>query len=316
MDRANWDKRMAAASDSAGGDWAVGETPLPNVRSVLSADEIEALLRPDLSDMDAPAPPASVERKPLPALTTPDRDMEVVRRLTAGLSLALRRDCDLDAVVRPLGVRRAPFAEAAETFGQSAALCFANGEGAVVAMLALDNAAAGRLVELACGGRADLSRTSARPLTPMGADIVQSVLAPAATVFGIGASLVRVESRAEYAMALAPSGEARIVDLIFTLANTESRATLIVSDAIGATGKPAATDHADVTAVLTARLASLSVPASRLSRLKPGETLLLGLPPDQPVSLLSGGRDGKLAAEGDIGRKGAQMAVRVTRKVG
>ena len=64
-------------------------------------------------------------------------------------------------------------------------------------------------------------------------------------------------------------------------------------------------------ALLTARIARLSVPVSRLASLKQGDTLLLGLPADQPVELLSGGRDGRVAYEGDLGRKGNSMAVRI-----
>jgi len=40
---------------------------------------------------------------------------------------------------------------------------------------------------------------------------------------------------------------------------------------------------------------------------------LLGLPADQPVELLSGGRDGVPAFEGEIGRKGDRMAIRIRR---
>mgnify|MGYP005727223409 FL=1 len=69
-----------------------------------------------------------------------------------------------------------------------------------------------------------------------------------------------------------------------------------------------------MTAVLTARVASLSVPLSRLADLKPGSTLLLGLPADQPVELLTGGRDGAVVAEGEIGRKGTRMALRINRR--
>ena len=67
------------------------------------------------------------------------------------------------------------------------------------------------------------------------------------------------------------------------------------------------------TALMTARIATLSVPVSRVASLKAGDTLLLGLPADQPVELLSGGRDGAVAFEGDIGRKGDRIAVRVKR---
>ncbi|MEO1190061.1 MAG: FliM/FliN family flagellar motor switch protein, partial [Pseudomonadota bacterium] len=72
---------------------------------------------------------------------------------------------------------------------------------------------------------------------------------------------------------------------------------------------------APVTAIATARLASLSVPLSRVTALKAGSTLLLGLPPDQPVELLSGGRQGTPAYEGRMGRKGDKVAIKVTKKL-
>jgi len=68
-----------------------------------------------------------------------------------------------------------------------------------------------------------------------------------------------------------------------------------------------------VSAVVTARIARISVPLSRLSSLKPGSVMPLGLPTDQPVELLSGGRDGQVIAEGEIGRKGKRIAVRVSK---
>ena len=67
---------------------------------------------------------------------------------------------------------------------------------------------------------------------------------------------------------------------------------------------------------LTARIASLNVPVSQLSDLKAGSILLLGLPTDQPVELLSGGHKGEVVAEGDIGRRGNKVAVRITRRKG
>ncbi|MEO1643287.1 MAG: FliM/FliN family flagellar motor C-terminal domain-containing protein, partial [Pseudomonadota bacterium] len=71
-------------------------------------------------------------------------------------------------------------------------------------------------------------------------------------------------------------------------------------------------DRLPVTALLTARLARLSVPLSRITSLKAGSTLLLGLPPDQPVEVLSGDRDGPVVMEGSVGRRGNKIAVKVT----
>jgi len=69
-----------------------------------------------------------------------------------------------------------------------------------------------------------------------------------------------------------------------------------------------------LTVTLTARVASLAVPLSKLSGLKPGSTLLLGVPADQPVELVSGGTQGVLAAEAEIGRRGGRVALRILRR--
>jgi flagellar motor switch/type III secretory pathway protein FliN len=82
-----------------------------------------------------------------------------------------------------------------------------------------------------------------------------------------------------------------------------------------ATALPAEAAPSSVTVLLTARVASLSVPLSRLTDLTAGSTLLLGVPADQPVELLSGGRDGPVVAEAQIGRKGNKMALRISRRV-
>ena len=71
--------------------------------------------------------------------------------------------------------------------------------------------------------------------------------------------------------------------------------------------KPAEPRGEGLTALLTARIATLSVPVSRLSDLKPGDTLLLGLPADEPIQLLSGGRMGHVAAEGELGAPPGRM---------
>ena len=57
-----------------------------------------------------------------------------------------------------------------------------------------------------------------------------------------------------------------------------------------------------------------AISCALLAVLKPGDTLLLGLPADEPIQLLSGGRMGHVAAEGELGRKGNRMAVRVTKR--
>ena len=295
---------------------------MAGARGILSKEEIEALLRPDFSDLDAPEPPLQVEAAPLKSFSESDTYMDEAQRMSAALSLAFRSDCKLEAVCRPLGARKGRFTDGASVLPQQAGvLCFADARGQISAMLSFETRLANCFVEIACGGDPARSTPRERQLTSLDADLLTEMFAPAAPVFGSGSRLARVETRSSFAAALAPAGEALIVDLQVSLCGAAFRAVLIVGAPME--HAPAAVLKAsepkplsDVApsgtmTVLTARLANLSVPASRLARLRPGETLLLGLPPDQPVSLLSGGRDGPLAAEGEIGRKGAKMAVRI-----
>ncbi len=73
-------------------------------------------------------------------------------------------------------------------------------------------------------------------------------------------------------------------------------------------------DGGALSATLTVRVASLAVPLSKLSGLKPGATLLLGVPADQPIELISGGDGGIKVAEAEIGRRGGRIALRITRR--
>ena len=164
------------------------------------------------------------------------------------------------------------------------------------------------LIQLACGG-VSLDEMAAHTLGATDAGILRALLSPAADAFGTDIVLHRVEHRPDYAAAFSPAGLAQAVELEIALGEAAFRGALIVSEP-DARAAPAEAQGA-MTAVLTARVASLSVPISHINRLKPGDTLVLGLKPDQPVSLLSGGRDGPLAAEGEIGRKGGKMAVRL-----
>ncbi|MEZ5997638.1 MAG: FliM/FliN family flagellar motor C-terminal domain-containing protein [Hyphomonas sp.] len=130
------------------------------------------------------------------------------------------------------------------------------------------------------------------------------------------------------AAALARPGSAEIIDFDVRVESGTFAARLILAGdglfddppaeapavALAAPKAAPAAAQGNLTVVLTARVASLSVPLSRLSDLTPGSTLLLGVPADQPVELLSGGRDGPVVAEGQIGRKGNRMALKITRR--
>tara|TARA_R110002020_G_scaffold83397_2_gene207379 strand:+ start:285351 stop:286412 length:1062 start_codon:yes stop_codon:yes gene_type:complete len=313
---------------------AVKEKPI--LREKLSSAEIEALLRPDLSDMapePAPPPPAKVVDRVIPDLDTPaalTRRTDVPEdalRVAARLSLAMRQGCGLRAAATVKAVSDGTFASAlttAET-GQAIA-CFAAPNGEIVAMLSLSAELTNALIESACGGKP--GAFTPRELTPIDAALLEGLVRPLGAGISSSLSFARIETDAEFAAALARPGAVDVIDLDVRFEQSRMPARLILAsddlfDTVAAPAKghgtviaaPVHTPSATpVTAVLTARIASLSVPLSRLTDLKAGSTLLLGLPADQPVELLSGGRNGPVAAEAQIGRKGAHMALRITKR--
>jgi len=131
-----------------------------------------------------------------------------------------------------------------------------------------------------------------------------------------GLTLQSIETDIPYVSSLLPASDVSISEFLVEAAGLHSELAVIEgrvdlaeeTDAVEAPSAP-------ITALATARLASLSVPLSRLTALKAGSTLLLGLPPDQPVELLSGGRDGEPAYEGQMGRKGNKVALKLTKKL-
>ena len=309
--------------------------PLAPGRNVLSNAEIEALLRPNLDDMPAIAEPEEVADKAIPdlqdaPLSPEDEDLQVQAvALAARLSLAFRQGCGLRAVANLAGFQRLTYREGFDTeaAGQGSAIaCFAGPDGTISAMLVLSPPLAAAMVETACGGQPSASK--GRELSLLDIALLEGLVRPLGDAISASLSFARIENDTEFAAALAGPGNAIGVDLAVRWEAQAFPARLLLAD----TGLPAvelrpplapglpesdagqAVRGGQATAVLTARVASLSVPLSRLADLKPGSTLLLGVPADQPVQLLSGGRDGPLVAEGDIGRKGERMALRITRR--
>ena len=160
--------------------------------------------------------------------------------------------------------------------------------------------------------------------------LLEGLVRPLGAALASSLKFSRIETDAEFACALAGPGMTSILDLDVRVDDIKMPARLILaeddlfdlsSDMPTARRQPRISREVApvvgagaMTAVLTARVATLSVPMSRLANLKPGSTLLLGLPADQPVELLTGGRDGAVVAEGEIGRKGNRMAVRINRR--
>ncbi len=334
------------------------ERPIPSGRGVLSAEEIQALLRPDLSDMDeaeeaedgqiSPEQISPVELQDLDAPAAPagQRDLDdsearatdlfaSLQRIAARLSLALRQSSGLRAAVTVRDVAAQRFDLSVSSLDQDrgrAYACFTDDTGEVVAMLCISGLLAGRMIEGACGGASTQSPLS-RLLTPIDTALLEALVRPVGQAIAPGLSFARIEIDNEFAASLVGPIDACTVDLSLRLRDDTLPArlimceTLLLPELIGSSHKaparvkaaptpaseqleaPKQPDSSGMTAVMTARVASLSVPLSRLANLKPGSTLLLGVPADQPVELLSGGRDGPLVAEGKIGRKGNKMAL-------
>ncbi|MEL6569636.1 MAG: FliM/FliN family flagellar motor switch protein [Pseudomonadota bacterium] len=301
--------------------------PFPTARGVLSAAEIEALLRPDLPD--APAQPTETTPRSIANLDAPQTalDADDAQRLCARLGLAMHRATGLGVGLKPVDTVSQTFRSAFPAPDMGAAFaCYGPENGDVDAVLALSPMATLALVDASCGADAgDLRDVQPRALTEIDTTLLDRLLRPLSAHLP-GGSLHCLESRAAFTLSLAPPGPATRIDLDLKLDGFSASARLILSDAawetfkaqpeepldpIGAAGTPRGRE---LTALLTARIASLSVPVSRLANLKPGDTLLLGVPADEPVQLLSGGRMGAVAAEGEVGRKGAKMAVRVTKR--
>ena len=305
------------------------ERLLLTARGKLTPAEIEALLRPDLSDLEPPTPvtaplPAGDFAAPAPALAT-DHDRDFARRLAARLSLAMRESCGVQAAASIAGTRRAPFEMAVrqgnEERGQAIA-CFAMRGGDTGAMLILSPGFAQLLIETACGAR-DRSGPI-KPLSPIDLALLEALVRPLARAISPDLHFASLETDGAFAATISPPSDALAAEHSVRVQGEAFRVQLILAGSLAAPvtqvtpaaaepapSRQAATGTGALTFAVTARVASLAVPLSKLSGLKPGATLLLGVPSDQPVELVSGG---VLVAEAEIGRRGGRVALRVTRR--
>ncbi len=295
---------------------------VPTGRGVLSAAEIEALLRPDIPE-DAFEEPKSVEPlvpAQLEAGPQLNKLLEDAGALASRLTLCLRKTCQLETVLRVETARHAPLSHlVSQHKGDPVLIMFADASGMLRAGLMLDHNIATLIVERAYGG------TSAQPLlsgphklSRLDIKILEEVLQPLAAVLDPSFKIAGIETDRSAAHALLPPGKAMLAELNCVMAGTQGRASFARM-----TPTPVKTEISEpeksmsrLMTDLTARIASLNVPVSQLSDLKAGSILLLGLPTDQPVELLSGGHKGEVVAEGDIGRRGNKVAVRITRRKG
>ncbi|WP_300395070.1 flagellar motor switch protein FliM [Henriciella sp.] len=294
----------------------------PTPRGVLSKAEIEALLRPNLPKINDEEDTQAAERDPLsrPLEQKAPVNVDAHKRLAARLTLLFAQATGLKASFRYVsGEAFEAFdtLRAAENDDMAAYVCFGRGGETISHVLEVPGALADALISHACGGAANVSgQDNGRQLSAIDCALLEQLLAPLRGALGPETGFIGVETDRQYVASLAPDQAGEDVQLRARLADDDIDLRLAVLEMPDAApSHDPAPEHETrkrpVTAVLTARMASLSVPVSRLSSLKPGDTLLLGLPADQPVELLSGGRDGVRAFEGDIGRKGNNMAIRI-----
>ena len=301
------------------------DRPLPTSRGVLSAAEIEMLLRPDLSDMDdlpeeAPASRPVPEFAAEPAKASSGRD-DAARRIAARLSRAMRETCGIAAAFTVKRMSPASLTQAASAKDEQgqAIVCCAGSDGDVTAMLVIGAGLTQVMLETACGG--PVPNGHPRELSPIDLALIEGLTRPLAPFLGNGLCFVGVETDPLFAASIAAPGPAYEIHFSVRAGGADWPARLLIREALlPETGEEAQHTTKDsgsaraLTVLMTARVARVELPLSRLSSLRPGATLLLGVPADQPVELLSGGLDGDIAAEAQIGRKGNKMALRISRR--
>lgn len=300
---------------------AADDFKLPTARGILSKEEIQALLRPDLPKINDAGESSQPFARDLDAREDADEAAREGRKVAARLSRAFGEYAGLKAAVTL--AHTAPFEDAgklgaqAERTGTNAFAVFANEDSDATHIICLSGQLNDQLIANACGALSLAgSAAPARQLSVIDCALIRQFMSPFAQLLGSGLSLVGIETNPAYVSSLM-AGDAG-VRFTFNVDAVGQRSALSLwtvdtADTERAANVPAepSRDVQSATALLTARMASLSVPVSRLASLKEGDTLLLGVPADQPVELLSGGRNGRVAYEGDLGRKGNSIAVRI-----
>jgi len=321
-----------ADQDRAGGEdaprWGYDLAPLPNRRNVLTPEEIKALLQPDLPD-DLPIPPEPENIQPIDApvlvpgavAQEPDALTADMNELAARLSMGFGRHSGVKAALRLREARAMAREDLLANMDRQVGVvaCFGRGEDRVETLLALSAEFADAMIAAACGAQGSTGRIGdGWSLSAIDCALLEQLLAGLGAAFDEGFELQGLETDLDYVASLLPNGEIRFGDFEASIAGRRTDVAVIKrADTVREVvpePRPAPASAVPATAIATARIARLSVPLSRLTSLKAGSTLLLGLPPDQPVEVLSGGRDGAVLYEGDVGRKGNKMAVRIARR--
>lgn len=292
-------------------------------RSILTPKEIETLLRPvrrKAKNSDN-KPQAAPQSEPLNKDgVSPDRDTAF--RLNAGLgvriSKALRGEA-LDLTVTP---RESADFDAA-SLGQ-----LMSGTPVIIAGFGRSASSLSTLVCLPLGlanvlisqmrttqrvaDNTDLSRQ------PNALDFVflHKIIATLNSIFGDGVRLQAITTDLGDVADLFQTENITITEYDVTGDGLASDLALIEGRAcapLQAEAEKRKSDLAEVPiiAMLTARLSGFEAKLGDLKDLSVGSTLMLGLAADRPVEILSGGRDGAVISQADIGRRGNKMALKV-----
>lgn len=322
-------KKRSDRPELAGEETAVLDSEedyqFPTARGVLSAEEIEALLRPNQTQgalTDVPPEPRSIAPKPDALFDdAPETDVSVRPNaaLAARLSMALGRGTGIKAAMTATQTASLPRADLAGLLnGKSSAIaCLGETETEIRALVCLPPDLADAIIAKACGATGSTGRIGdGWTLSAIDCALLEQLLEPFGGAVGPDLKLQAIETDIPFVASLLPVDEVTVSEFRIEAPGLHSDVAIIEGVFGDLDDAPVpVVSAAPVTAIATARLASLSVPLSRVTALKAGSTLLLGLPPDQPVELLSGGRDGVPAFEGRMGRKGDKVAIKVTKKV-
>ncbi|MEL7480991.1 MAG: FliM/FliN family flagellar motor switch protein [Pseudomonadota bacterium] len=294
---------------------------LPSARGLLSAAEIEMLLRPEEVVPTEPEPVA-VNDKPVAEFAGSSEKAQLLadaEALASRLTLTLRTECKLKAVLTARSASLGDFQSVVHHLpGAPVLIAFSRPGRVIEAALALPASLADAIITIACGGHSlGHAQGGSRAFTTLDRLLLEQVLRPLAGSIDPEFEIACVETDPAAVAALLVSGEASIAQFEAAISGRAGQvaiARLAPTPIYAHEGDRTRRTPVAVEAVLTARIARLQVPVSRLADLKPGSLLLLGLPADQPVEILSGGRDGALVAEGQVGRKGNRIAVRIDRR--
>ena len=299
----------------------------PSARGVLTADEIAALLRPKPQQGALDTPPIEAQSV-IPretalfdedATVSEDPDTQRGQVLASRLTMALGKGAGIKAAINVSEQAKVARADLPGMLNgkSSAVACLGPSETDIHALVCLPPQLADAIIAKACGARGSTGRIGdGWSLSAIDCALLEQLLEPFGAAVSDELTLQSIETDIPYVSSLLPAHDVSITEFLVEAAGLHSELAVIE-------GRVVLAEEADIVepksapviALATARLATLSVPLSRLTELKAGSTLLLGLPPDQPVELLSGGRDGDPAYEAQMGRKGKNVALKVTKKL-